>query len=104
MYLCVTYVRQATLKRLISRLPKLQVMFAHAFYDSVIFFVFFGFIFFFSYGEFSELIMKLSRSALRPLLAAHARGALPLVRAAWGVTARNASHRHSPLAHAEPCH
>ena len=36
--------------------------------------------------------MKLSRAALRPLLAAHERGALPLVRAAWGVTARKASH------------
>ena len=63
-----------------SRSRKLQVMFAHAFYDSVIFFVFLGFIFF-SYGEFGELIMKLSHAALRPLLAAHARGALPLVRA-----------------------
>ena len=36
--------------------------------------------------------MKLSRAALRPLLAAHERGALPLVGAAWGVTARKASH------------
>ena len=48
--------------------------------------------------------MKLSRAALRPLLAAHERGALPLVGAAWGVTARNASHRRSPLTRAEPCH
>ena len=32
----------ATPERLISRLPKLQVMFAHAFYDSVIFFRIFG--------------------------------------------------------------
>ena len=30
-----------------------------------------------------------------PTLAAHARGALPLVRAAWGVTARKASHNAS---------
>ena len=58
------------------------------------FFVFFGFIFF-SYGEFGELILKLSRAALRPLLAAHERGALPLVGAAWGVTARKASHNAS---------
>ena len=36
--------------------------------------------------------MKLSRAALRPLLAAHERGALPLVEAAWGVTARKANH------------
>ena len=57
-----------------------------------------------SYGEFGELIMKLSRAALRPLLAAHERGALPLVGAAWGVTARKASHRRSPLTRAEPCH
>ena len=28
-------------------------------------------------------------------IAAHARGALPLVRAAWGVTARKASHNAS---------
>ena len=48
--------------------------------------------------------MKLSRAALRPLLAAHERGALPLVGAAWGVTARKASHRRSPLTRAEPCH
>ena len=39
--------------------------------------------YFLSYGEFGELIMKLSRAALRPLLAAHERGALPLVEAAW---------------------
>ena len=39
--------------------------------------------------------MKLSRAALRPLLAAHERGALPLGRAAWGVTARKASHNAS---------
>ena len=51
--------------------------------------------YFFSYGEFGELIMKLSRAALRPLLAAHERGALPLVGAAWGVTARKASHNAS---------
>ena len=48
--------------------------------------------------------MKLSRAALRPLLSAHERGALPLVRAAWGVTAREAIHRRSPLTRAEPCH
>ena len=30
-----------------------------------------------------------------PTLAAHARGALPLVRAAWGVTARKANHNAS---------
>ena len=30
-----------------------------------------------------------------PTLAAHARGALPLVRAAWGVTAKKASHNAS---------
>ena len=36
--------------------------------------------------------MKLSRAALRPLLASHERGALPLVGAAWGVTARKSSH------------
>ena len=30
-----------------------------------------------------------------PTLAAHARGALPLVRAAWGVTARKASQNAS---------
>ena len=48
-----------------------------------------------SYGEFGELIMKLSRAALRPLLAAHERGALPLVGAAWGVTARKLSHNAS---------
>ena len=47
-----------------------------------------------SYGEFGELIMKLSRAALRPLLAAHERGALPLVGAAWGVTVRK-SHNAS---------
>ena len=41
---------------------------------------------------FGELIMKLSRAALRPLLAAHERGALPMVGAAWGVTARKSSH------------
>ena len=51
--------------------------------------------YFLSYGEFGELIMKLSRAALRPLLAAHERGALPLVGAAWGVTARKASHNAS---------
>ena len=45
-----------------------------------------------SYSEFGELIMKLSRAALRPLLDAHERGALPLVGAAWGVTARKSSH------------
>ena len=45
-----------------------------------------------SYSEFGELIMKLSRAALRRLLAAHERGALPLVGAAWGVTARKSSH------------
>ena len=39
--------------------------------------------------------MTLSRAALRPLLADHERGALPLVRAAWGVTARKASHNAS---------
>ena len=39
--------------------------------------------------------MKLSRAALRPLLAAHERGALPLVGAAWGVTARKAGHNAS---------
>ena len=49
----------------------------------------------FSYGEFGELIMKHSRAALRPLLAAHERGALPLVRTAWGVTARKARHNAS---------
>ena len=76
------------------RSRKLQVMFAHAFYDSVIFFRIFGIRIFFSYGEFGELIKKLSRAARRPLLAAHERGALPLVRAAWGVTARKAIHRH----------
>ena len=48
-----------------------------------------------SYSEFGELIMKLSRAALRPLLAAHERGVLPLVGAAWGVTARKASHNAS---------
>ena len=37
--------------------------------------------------------MKLSRAAMRPLLAAHERGAL--VRAAWGVIARKASHNAS---------
>ena len=36
--------------------------------------------------------MKLSRAALWPLLAAHERGALPLVGAAWGVTARKSTH------------
>ena len=30
-----------------------------------------------------------------PTLAAHAHGALPLVRAAWGVTARKSSHNAS---------
>ena len=46
--------------------------------------------------------MKLSRAALRPLLAAHERGALLLVGAAWGVTARKSSHnwkrmlKHNP--------
>ena len=39
--------------------------------------------------------MKRSRAALRPLLPAHERGALPLVGAAWGVTARNSSHNAS---------
>ena len=39
--------------------------------------------------------MTISRAALRPLLAANARGALPLVRAAWGVTARKAIHNAS---------
>ena len=39
--------------------------------------------------------MKLSRAALRPLLAVHERGALPLVGAAWGVTARKSSHNAS---------
>ena len=39
--------------------------------------------------------MKPSRAALRPLLAAHERGALSLFRAAWGVTARKASHNAS---------
>ena len=48
-----------------------------------------------SYGEFGELIMKLSRAALRPLLAAHERGAWPLVGAAWGVTVRKSSHNAS---------
>ena len=47
--------------------------------------------YFLSYGEFGELIKKHSRAALRPLLAAHERGALPLVGAAWGVTARKSS-------------
>ena len=70
-------------------------MFAHAFYDSVIFSYFWD-SYFFSYGEFGELIMKLSRAALRPLLAAHERGALPLVGAAWGVSAGKAIHRRSP--------
>ena len=60
--------------------------------------------YFFSYGEFGELILKRSRAALRPLLAVHERGALPLARAAWGVIARKASHRRSPLTRAEPCH
>ena len=69
-----------------------------------LFFSYFWDSYFFSYGEFGELIMKLSRAALRPLLAAHERGALPLVGAAWGVTARKASHRRSPLTRAEPCH
>ena len=36
--------------------------------------------------------MKLLRAALRPLLAAHERGALPLVGTALGVTARKANH------------
>ena len=48
-----------------------------------------------SYGEFGELIMKLSRAALRPLLAAHERGALPLVGAAWGVTARKSHNANN---------
>ena len=61
-------------------------------HERVIFFPYFLDSYVLSYGEFGELIMKLSRAALRPLLAAHERGALPLVRAAWGVTARNASH------------
>ena len=39
--------------------------------------------------------MKLSCAALRPLLAARERGALPLVEAAWGVTARKSSHNAS---------
>ena len=39
--------------------------------------------------------MKLSRAALRPLLAAHERGALPLVGVAWGVIARKSSHNAS---------
>ena len=39
--------------------------------------------------------MKLSRAALRPLLAAHERGTLPLVGAACGVTARKSSHNAS---------
>ena len=60
--------------------------------------------YFLSYGEFGELIMKLSRAAMRPQLAAHERGALPLVGGAWGVTARKAIHRRSPLTRAEPCH
>ena len=51
--------------------------------------------YFFSYGEFGELIMKLLRAALRPLLAAHERGALPLVGTGWGVTARKANHNAS---------
>ena len=45
-----------------------------------------------SYSEFGELIMKLSRAALRPLLATHEHGALPMVGAAWGVTVRKSSH------------
>ena len=48
--------------------------------------------------------MKLLRAALRPLLAAHERGALPLVGAAWGVTARKPSHQRSPLTRVERCH
>ena len=83
-----------------SRSRKLQVIFAHACYDSVIFFVFLGFIFFLVTAS----LVKLSRAALRPLLAAHKRGALPLVGAAWGVTARKAIHRRSPPTRAEPCH
>ena len=59
------------------------------------FFSYFWDSYFFSYGEFGELNMTISRAALRPLLAAHARGALPLVRAAWGVTARKAIHNAS---------
>ena len=59
------------------------------------FFLYFSDSYFFSYGDFGELIMKLSRAALRPLLAAHERGALPLVEAAWGVTARKSSHNAS---------
>ena len=80
-----------TPKRLMSQSPKLQVMFASAFswiahfWDS----------YFLSYGEFVEFIMKLSRAALRPVLAVHERGALPLVGGAWGVTARKASHNAS---------
>ena len=81
-------------------------------------FSYFFYSYFLSYGEFGELIMKLSRAALRPLRArslaigrsglgchcekgepptpaAHARGALPFVRAAWGVTVRKASHNAS---------
>ena len=60
--------------------------------------------YFLIYGEFGELIIKLSLAAPRPLLAAHERGALPLVGAALGVTARKASHRRSPLTRTEPCH
>ena len=51
--------------------------------------------YFFSYSDFGELIMKLSRAALWPLLAAHESGALPLFEAAWGVTARKSSHNAS---------
>ena len=72
-------------------------------HESVIFSYFLD-SYFLRYGEFGELIMELSRAALRPLLAAHERGALPLVEAAWGVTARKANHQHSPLMRAEPCH
>ena len=39
--------------------------------------------------------MKLSRATLWPLIAAHERGALPLVGAAWGVTASKSSHNAS---------
>ena len=58
-------------------------------------FSYFFYSYFLSYGEFGELIMKLSRAALRPLLSAHEHGAFPLVGAAWGVTARKASHNAS---------
>ena len=85
-----------------SRSRKWQVMFAHAFYDSVIFFVFLGFIFCFA-SRSRARSRAIGRSGVgchcekgAPLtLAAHARGALPLVRAAWGVTARKSSHNAS---------